>query len=1006
MRLPFRFIRPMMLVCVLSLFGRCVSTRGEEGRPPTLAVLDFRMEGDSQTPDNWAVGLADFMELGLQEAGAPILSRMSIPLVLQERRLHAGGLVREEDRIQDRLPWVRYLVGGSVALKEGAACTLHVSLVDAQSAVVVQSWDVTFETRSELIERVQALAPQVLEAAFKTGVVARPERRAFPGFTKIPESAYLFYRGLDHLLRERPGYAAEYFRLAANSDPQFLLALLWETRAYEALGLRDHAELVRKELMAQQAAQGVEVLTSRTDERERDKVVSALFVNRATDFDTALADRLRGCLRETDRVSLFAPEWINDLAAENDLKLSGEFSLSHGLDDRIWLQSDYIVVFQAERTPEGVSIRMNVVDVMTGASCGECRVPAAKLDDVCSSFRSAMRHEAKAGSQPAAHAAATNAPPALRFTGHFSTGEFSAALERYAAAPTDRRRLLHVYWVFPRERSADWAHSVLLMQTLAGLVDPAEKDAAYWVGFALMQIHKIEWQQAKLAGSNTVSVAERFAGFLKRYPDSLPAQVARYTIACEQAEAGDHAGAADAFAKLAEWAPAALKKEEVFQPVDVEPFDFINLDIYHYPCLPPNLGNGPRFAAHIFFRAAAENLAAGRTKEAGSYLEQLKQIEKGDWENGFVRVMTAHQYFGILLGLWSENPQESPPRLGWTISEPGPVMGSYMMYNGQQYKNLADAEHLVDSKLENPAGPSLTELEQRALDMGTPANDAIDCGYQYLERLHADLEQGKGAGHTVDPALRILDKLFLLASSDAERDKVREWGRAMADVCKNEDARHSLLLASRNFDAGKKIVFRDYHLNTERTLKEFLERAWQLKQTDGRPAEAEFCDSTLKDYEVFLARQMDEATAEGKSDRGNERISWKEFTAGCIAPVYGLGNHDWDGSLMSMYLVTAYVLEKQGEKEKALSVYERGEGRVDPSAYTLSLTYYHAKLLLKMGDAYKASELLKTVIEAPESKTWRRCFVADQPGMTSFYGPLYSEAIDLLEKARGKAETK
>ena len=137
--LSMKTVRFVVTVFVI-LFANTLAVQSAEPErlaKPSIAILDFVMQGERPAVDNWAVGLADFVAMRFHERGVATLERQHLGYVLSERQLQQSGLVKTEDVIRSQLPWVKYLVKGTIASLSGSEFAIGISVVDAKSTSLV-----------------------------------------------------------------------------------------------------------------------------------------------------------------------------------------------------------------------------------------------------------------------------------------------------------------------------------------------------------------------------------------------------------------------------------------------------------------------------------------------------------------------------------------------------------------------------------------------------------------------------------------------------------------------------------------------------------------------------------------------------------------------------------------------------------------------------------------------------------------------------------------------------
>jgi hypothetical protein len=570
--------------------------------PDTIAVLEFTAVGDTDL----SAGLAELLELELRDLGLVILERRQLRFVLSERRLQRGGLVRAEDVIREKLPWVRYLVGGQIEAHGAQGFEIRVSLADAQAGSVVAEFREAGRSPEGLAGSICSLARRL--AAARGGVAVPPaERRRVLGMSSIPEVVLRLHQGLDYLFAGLPEVAIAFFREASELDPSFVVARIWEAKAYEALDLPDNARLIHEMVRLvhpderpealRELREGLGVRTVAVTHAAGEPVLSRVFA-------TQLVNRLAA----TKGLRAFRSDWIQGLTDEMDLELTEEFASASGLGDRSWLLVDLIASVSVQRDGDPPRLRVDVIRAMTGellqrvehpvpAGGGRDVVPPrTALDDALraclangpGAATSAVGRRSGSGVRnPALAPRVQGLPSRMR--------KFAEALRDHVEDRADKLRMLVLFKAYPEvspessndEGSLEFLHQVLLLRRLLTTIDEAAPEAATWLATALwldrglrlregacrtgtrplcanartlLGVVDREWPPAEpfayvpLHGTEIVPTAEgqttpgeplgrAFTLLTRKYPNSLAAELVDYSLAIDRMNRGDHAGA-------------------------------------------------------------------------------------------------------------------------------------------------------------------------------------------------------------------------------------------------------------------------------------------------------------------------------------------------------------------------------------------------------------------------------------------------------------------------------
>jgi hypothetical protein len=346
--------------------------RAETSPTNTLAVLDFALEGKQQGPDNWAIGLADFFAVELQQRGVVILERRDLRYILSERQLSLTGASGKDAVVRKALPGVNYLLQGTVKAVGGSRFSLVVGLVDARSGLELHSFAAAGEYPREWFAAIASLADQTVKVLGGTG--SRGDAVPF-GFTRQPEIAWYYYQGMAHCLAGRPEMGVALFRQARRLDLDFLLARVWEMRAYEMLGLGDHAKVCETELLAapRGGRMALEIALHRSHS-SNGVVVAILNGGLQTETSRTAVPALKKFLLASPGIKVFSPEYIREITREKDLQLSGEFEPTGDFDQRDWLAVDAVIA--VEHLADSGDLRFQIRDGLSGGLLFSTSVPA------------------------------------------------------------------------------------------------------------------------------------------------------------------------------------------------------------------------------------------------------------------------------------------------------------------------------------------------------------------------------------------------------------------------------------------------------------------------------------------------------------------------------------------------------------------------------------------------------------------------------------------------------
>ena len=195
---PARSLFYRTLFCFLTLWMLSANSARAESR--RVAVLDFKSDSSANGNDDWTMGLADFVELALQKEGVTTLERRQIRLVLGERELQAGGMLRAIELQKRGLPAVDSFVSGNVRRLSGNEFELTVELHRADNATLESALTQRGLYPAEWLTAIDSIARQISGRLRST--TPSPQRRSeFESLTWLPEAALPFFKGLEYYAR-------------------------------------------------------------------------------------------------------------------------------------------------------------------------------------------------------------------------------------------------------------------------------------------------------------------------------------------------------------------------------------------------------------------------------------------------------------------------------------------------------------------------------------------------------------------------------------------------------------------------------------------------------------------------------------------------------------------------------------------------------------------------------------------------------------------------------------
>lgn len=374
---------PQICLAVLSLLCATALAMGlERANRAHIAVADFEVAAlafpvttatDEGNRWNWAkTGLADLLQIQLQQQGLELLDRDLIHSVLKEQRLAQGVFTGHDQFTVAKLLNAQYLVTGRVIplVGERFRVEAHVFSVEAIESVAAAKGEGEFPT--DISSALESVAGQ-LASILKTRVSFNPTSQLAVPAPK-PESLIMFYRGLDATAHNQPARAVAYFMNAATLDKQFTVPLLWEIRAYEMAGLTNHADIRREEVADLLRSLGVSAVAPGGELYGNAKRVIAVLAPVVTgdasliNPSTIAGDLTRAALAH-EPVRVFAPEGISAAAAEQDLKLSALFDAQSAPRYGRWLGADGLLLCRVDASDtNSIIVELSVANPLTAST--------------------------------------------------------------------------------------------------------------------------------------------------------------------------------------------------------------------------------------------------------------------------------------------------------------------------------------------------------------------------------------------------------------------------------------------------------------------------------------------------------------------------------------------------------------------------------------------------------------------------------------------------------------
>ncbi|MBA4366682.1 MAG: hypothetical protein C0403_03490 [Desulfobacterium sp.] len=527
--------------------------------PDSVGVLDFEMANENEKVDNWAIGLADFLSLRLQESGIQIYERQFLQYIFAEHRLSEAGLLKPVDVFKHKLPWVNYLIKGSIQKQNEKEFHLEVSLISAKTGIETAGFMEQGKYPDDINEKINLVADKIAD---KISTKSKDTVAAVSpfGFSKTPEVVLMYYKGIAHCMKGRPEYGAAYFMEVLKIDPDFIAAHACLLKSFEMLGIEEYIEITDRSInKRKEIAQPIINIK---------KIPTVLLYADHPDDGTAMQfyKNMRDALSKNADIRVLSPKYFQDLVAESDLSLSGVFDGSSPLSTMEWLHADTVIdlnfVYNDQKL---IIVKINLWDIRTQKIADRIELPisdkscCSNLDAIVRKILSAIVNAAH--SPKDRHSKTVYDPERYQPLSNYDSGGGIFIIDDFA-----RYLYLSLSGDISVRRDATllltnyrWGEEfrVATYKRLLKDIDKKERNAADLFSTALWAIYDYQYGESfcfprdRKEGRKYKSIADHFKILLDAYPDSVASIVLKYPIAYEYLVNGDIHKAADVFSSLA-----------------------------------------------------------------------------------------------------------------------------------------------------------------------------------------------------------------------------------------------------------------------------------------------------------------------------------------------------------------------------------------------------------------------------------------------------------------------
>lgn len=336
-----------------------------------VAVLDFSVPAAESNRWGWAEGgMADLLQIELQQHGLVLLDRDLIHAVLTEQRMAASGTTSQDYLALTKLLNARHLVAGKVVPLADGRFRVEASVFSVEAVETVVTGTSEGDFPKEMSRVLQRVAKQIAGKLQSSPAPATNTERTAAG--PKPEALMMFYRGLNACAHGQPDRGAVCFMNAASLDPDFSAPLLWEIKAYEMGGFTQLSALRRQETADALKRLGVEMAGQTNAPGQPSRRVLAVLnpvVAPETGMEAAsLGTTLTRALLASGKVRVFTFEGLGVAVAEQDLQLSSFFARQNAPRYGRWLVSDGLVLARVNPAGSGrVSLELTLVNPLNAS---------------------------------------------------------------------------------------------------------------------------------------------------------------------------------------------------------------------------------------------------------------------------------------------------------------------------------------------------------------------------------------------------------------------------------------------------------------------------------------------------------------------------------------------------------------------------------------------------------------------------------------------------------------
>lgn len=519
-----------------------------------IAVLNFKMFSHESVDADWMKeGIADLVQIELQNFDVVTLDRDLIRIVLSEQDLAESGLTSNKERIHvGRLSGAELLLDGQVHITQDKCFRIDATITSVDETRILSKASKEGIYPKDFLKSIGTIVTELIEGLGKKQITTMDSNNIPKA--NSPEVLSLFYKGLDVCALGWPEEGLVWFLAAQQLDESFTPAKAWEYQAYKMCGFEKHAAIVKDELLKiQNNPTVIAVITDLSEKVDQRKVISFLLPVIVQDeknqqnYPKIDAGSLKSALEQTalknNQVRVFNASLLKDIAVEHDLRLSGRFDLTTAPRYDRWLATDGLIFSRLKILDnERYILTMQVRDPLTSEVFAQTKneikdLQEPQLSQMLSNLLKIWTHSQKI-KQPKpllednfVQAIPQDNSPAFQHLQRFlRTTRLPRLLNNLRLGKDVRETRLELFVIYGTHNRYGYnhlKHAQVEKTLLFDDIKPGEKNEAYWIYKAYYTWGDHYQLYSKKQGY------DRLMEVINKYPDSLPVACSFYNHGLE-----------------------------------------------------------------------------------------------------------------------------------------------------------------------------------------------------------------------------------------------------------------------------------------------------------------------------------------------------------------------------------------------------------------------------------------------------------------------------------------